>query len=77
MTIAWSALEPESECRLAVYDARGRMVKDFGRLASGSTHKQYWFLRDDQGRAIPDGVYLVRLSSGARSVTRKAVVVRD
>ncbi len=62
---------------LEVYDLRGRRVRRVhdGALASGP-HVLTWNRRDDDGRAVPGGVYLVRLSAGAEVRVRKVGVVR-
>jgi hypothetical protein len=63
------------EVRLEVHDLQGRRVR---RLAAGrreaGAHRSRWNGADDQGRALPAGVYFVTLESGAVSVTRRVVL---
>jgi flagellar hook assembly protein FlgD len=63
---------------LDVFDVSGRRV---ARLLSGErvgagTHRVEWEGRDDQGRRVVPGVYLVRLETGDGEASRKVTVVR-
>jgi hypothetical protein len=61
---------------LAVYDLAGRRVRVIAQgpaRAGRSTAR--WDTRDAVGARMPSGVYLVRLSSGAQTRTRKVVVL--
>jgi phage tail sheath protein FI len=63
---------------LHVVDAAGRRVRtlvDAETLANGEHHRQ-WDGADDAGRALPSGVYFVRVSGGGESATRSVVLVR-
>jgi len=71
------ALGQEAEASLAVYDTAGRRVAllDSGRREAGRRELS-WDGRDDAGRRLPAGVYLVRLDAEERSFTRKLVLLR-
>ena len=60
--------------RLAIYDITGRRVALLheGALSPGA-HRIEWDGRDDAGRSIGPGVYLVRLESAGANVARKVV----
>lgn len=64
---------------LTIVDAAGRVVR---RLAAGSSPAAgaradwTWDARDEQGRAVPAGVYFALLRSGERAAREKLVVVR-
>ena len=59
------ALEREGTVALAVYDARGRLVRDLGaRTFPAGEHAVTWNGRDEAGRAAASGVYYVRLVGG-------------
>jgi hypothetical protein len=60
--------------QLAVYDLSGRRVALLAREMEGIGVTE-WNLRDDGGRPVPSGVYLVRLS-GLRATTSRLVVIR-
>jgi hypothetical protein len=62
---------------LVVFDASGREVRA---LASGGftagDHAPHWDGRDDDGRIVPNGVYLVRLQLDHDTETRRVVLLR-
>jgi spore coat protein A len=62
--------------RLAAFDIAGRRVRSLagGRKDSGSYVLQ-WDGRDEGGRRLPSGVYLLRLEVGGDVVIRKSVLV--
>ncbi|HOX27093.1 MAG TPA: FG-GAP-like repeat-containing protein [Candidatus Krumholzibacteria bacterium] len=63
--------------RLAVYDIAGRQVALLADAPQGSgRHSARWDGRDGSGRAVPAGVYLVRLESAGAVTSRKLVIVR-
>jgi hypothetical protein len=61
-------------CRLAVFDACGRLVWQQGVTAASGTSLVTWNRVDARGRAVPAGVYLARLESAAGSSTVKVVL---
>jgi len=67
----------EGRVRIAVFDAEGRRV---ALLADGDVraglHAVAWDGRDDGGRAMPAGVYLVRLAGFGRSEARRVALTR-
>jgi carboxypeptidase T len=69
-------LDAPGEVRLAVYDALGREVAVLaeGRREAGP-HTARWDAQTFAGAAAP-GVYLVRLTAGARSVARRVTLAR-
>lgn len=70
-------LPQAGEARLAVYDMNGRLVRGLfdGPLGAG-LHLQAWDGRDDQGRALPDGVYFYRLDADGERISEKVMRVR-
>jgi hypothetical protein len=62
---------------LAVYDAQGRRQRllDAGERAAGPFSVE-WDGRDEAGRRLPGGVYLVRLSDGTGSRAVKLVMLK-
>jgi hypothetical protein len=60
-----------------VFDARGRRVtRRSEALPAGGRVEIPWSARDDQGRALASGVYLVRASHPTGERVRRAVLVR-
>jgi hypothetical protein len=71
------ALPRGARVRLEVLDLQGRRVRSLvdhalpaGRFAFG------WDLRDEDGRAVAPGVYMIRLATGERSLVRPIVVLK-
>jgi hypothetical protein len=66
-----------SRAQLAVYDLQGRRVAallDEARVPG--SHAITWDGRDEAGRPVATGLYLLRLESGARVATKRLLVVR-
>ena len=65
------------QVELAIFDMRGRLVQvvDSGSRSVGR-HQATWDGRDDEGRAVPTGTYICRLSTPQGSQTKKMTVAR-
>ncbi len=63
---------------LAIYDGGGRLVRELypGTQLSAGDHGVEWKGRDDQGCALPSGIYLLRLSVDDGSATRKLIILK-
>jgi uncharacterized delta-60 repeat protein len=63
--------------RVRLYDAAGRLVRTLadGSFAAGR-HQSEWDGRDDAGRPVAAGVYLVRAESGAANAQQKVILMR-
>ena len=63
--------------RLGVYDVLGRKLRALveGKMGSG-LHRVVWDGRDEGGREVSSGVYVLRLEVGGKVFTRKVVMVR-
>lgn len=62
---------------LAILDARGRLVRGWPAVLQPSgAIEQTWDGRDAGGKALPAGVYFVRIDLGTHSLTRKFNLVR-
>jgi len=68
----------DGEVTLTIHDLSGRNVRTLvqnGRGADGAGAA--WDLRDDDGRAVPPGLYLARLvRNGGRVSVRRVIVLR-
>lgn len=71
------ALGRDSSFTLTVFDVRGRLVRRLqdGVAASGP-HEIGWDGRDDGGRELPSGVYLLRLETARGASTQRVGLVR-
>jgi hypothetical protein len=72
LRVAFS-LPTEAPARLELLDIAGRAlaVRDVGALGPG-----HHVLDLTESRALPAGVYLLRLTQSGRSLTQRAVIVR-
>jgi hypothetical protein len=71
------ALDKAQEVRISVYDITGRVVVQLVDAIQGAgTHSATWNGKNERGQAVPNGVYLVRVSAGNYQATRKLTVVR-
>ena len=61
----------------AVYDIRGRLVRTLvaGQQPAGY-HRIAWDGRDDSGRRVGSGVYIIKLNTPGRSIAHKILKVR-
>lgn len=75
MTVSFSRVQGK-EYELSVFDMRGRQVRRF-RGGGGDSPGQWVFDgRDNSGRRLPAGIYLLRYSSGNQRLTQKIVYTR-
>ena len=71
------ALPAAAHVTLFVYDVRGRLVATLvDRLMPAGTADVLWNGRDDRGAAASSGVYFYRLAAGARTLTKKMVLLK-
>lgn len=63
--------------KLQVYNIRGQLVRTLvnGHLASG-IHNIVWNGRDDHNTPLSGGIYLYRLDTGERRITRKMLMLK-
>ena len=70
----------KQEARLRIFDASGRVVRDLSPyLGSSIMHSGSavsWDGRDDRGKKLPAGVYIIRCTAGEHQETQKAVMLR-
>lgn len=75
-TIRFGLGEPWISPRIAVYDIAGRLVRDLSAGARPGASSVTWDGRDDAGRDLPSGLYLVRIFVEGKTVTRKVMKTR-
>ncbi len=76
LEIRWELPAPAS-VRVAIHDARGRLVRDLdlGARPAGAGSAT-WNGTDDTGRACASGTYVLRLQAGTETVSRTVTLVR-
>ena len=68
---------PSTPASLVVYDALGRQVRKLvTRTLPAGSHAFAWDGRDDQGRALGSGAYVVEMRLGAWRQTRKLLLLK-
>ncbi len=69
-------LPAPAEARLRVFDLGGRAVRTiaFGRLGAGP-HERTWRAVDESGRALPSGLYFLRLEAGASAIAKRVMIL--
>lgn len=76
-TVIPFTLDRSTEVSLVVYDVAGRhVVTLLSEELPAATHASVWNGRDASGRKVPSGIYFYRLSTGAETLTRKAILIR-
>ena len=76
-TFVHLSLSSESPARIEIFDSTGRRVRRLleETLPAGE-HLLRWNGEDDQGRVLPSGVYLARVSVDGRETTRRALRIK-
>jgi hypothetical protein len=70
-------LDAEGPLRLELFDVRGRLVRSlYGGTAPRGAMQFTWDRTDASGTPVQSGVYFLRTAFGARTETRKVLVVR-
>ncbi len=62
---------------IAIYNLKGQKVKSIYRgIAAKGEHMLEWNSKDDNGRSIANGIYLVRVKHGNKTEIHKAILIR-
>jgi hypothetical protein len=73
-TMARFTLARDGDASLIVYDISGRTVRVLlQRYMPAGEHSMLWDFRDDGGRSVPAGLYLVKLRVGKDVFTRRVI----
>ena len=71
------ALDESQNVSLKIYDATGRVVKTIvnGKMPEGY-HQIEWDNKDESGKAVPAGVYVLRVVTNSKSETMKLSIMK-
>ena len=69
-------MEAAGRATVAVYDARGRLVRRLGGSFAAGARQMEWNGQDARGRSLPSGVYFLRLETPQGAVSRKVVLAK-
>jgi hypothetical protein len=77
MTTIALVIPEEAQVDLSVFDLAGRRVRTLvdQRLSAGN-HALNWDGTDDEGRALPSGIYMSQLVTGEKRAVKKIVLAR-
>ncbi len=77
-TISFGEVYGAKSIDLKIYDATGRLVKDFSRFTPDASRSTFlfWDGRDNLNRTVPNGIYFVRLISGENKQVVKVILVK-
>lgn len=72
-------LDKTKDISLRIYDATGRLVKNFSLRSSNFllSTSVMWNGTDDRGRKLPEGVYFVQLNTPYHKVTKKVIFIKQ
>ncbi len=71
------SLEQSGAVEVAVYNATGQKVRTLqAGMLEGGSYRLVWDGRDNSGRSVATGLYLVRLQSGTQQVVQKITLLR-
>ena len=76
LAAVWALLEDVKDPEIPVVSVRELGVLRARGPVDAGAHELVWDGRDDAGHDVGSGVYLVRLSSGEQSFSRKIVLLR-
>lgn len=74
--IIFSTGQSAKSIALEIYDATGRLVKQWDYPAIKLSDHIIWDRKDNLGRTIPAGVYLLKIQSENTSVTKKVIILK-
>jgi hypothetical protein len=77
-TISFGEVYGAKSIDLKIYDATGKLVKDFSRFTPDASRSTFlfWDGRDNLNRTVPNGIYFVRLVSGENKQVVKVILVK-
>jgi flagellar hook assembly protein FlgD len=76
-TVVYDVPEPGGHVALEVYDVTGRSVRELvGSFQTPGKREILWGGDDDNGTALPSGVYFLKMSSGDYERTIKVTLLK-
>ncbi len=78
ITVMEYTVNDQTHGRLAIYGSSGRLVRVLVDevAGEGGPHTVTWNGTNDEGQALPSGVYFARLEAGGETATRKVVLLK-
>ncbi len=70
-------LAEASEVKISVYNTRGQLVRSFAPFTHDAGHGSIvWDGKDEGGNSVSSGIYLFRMTVGAKSYSAKALMMK-
>jgi hypothetical protein len=70
-------LAKSSDVEFRIYNSRGQMVRNMALgVKDAGTWNLVWNGTDNNGRAVPTGIYYIQMQAGKDSFIRKAVMMK-
>lgn len=73
-TISFSIPKDAKNSEIKIYNIKGQLVKQFS--ISNEKSSIEWNGKDESGRQVVSGIYLYKLDTGEKSITKKIVLLR-
>ena len=71
------ALAESQSVSIKIYDATGRLVKTIAnRKMPEGYHQIEWNNKDESGKAVPDGIYVLQIFANGKSETMKLSIMK-
>ncbi len=75
-TLRWT-LPERVHCRVSIHEVSGREVAELAEgVMEAGEHERGWTARDERGRPLSSGVYILRLRAGQLSASEKLVLLQ-
>ncbi len=76
-TIIGYQLAKRDKVEIKIYNITGRIVKTLvNKMESSGYHRVTWDGKDDEGKSVPDGLYLYQLKTPESSVTKRLILIK-
>ncbi|MCK4339805.1 MAG: T9SS type A sorting domain-containing protein, partial [Candidatus Cloacimonetes bacterium] len=73
-TISFFNTKPSKNTKIKIYNIKGQLVKQLSIVNCKSSID--WDGKDENGKQVPSGIYLCKLSIGKEAIVRKMVLLR-
>ena len=68
---------PSDNVELSIYNMLGQKVRTLtNEIKNAGTHTLKWNGLDEMGQSVSTGIYLYRLTSGTKSITKKMALMK-
>ncbi len=76
LDIRWQMADNSQNISLKIYDATGRVVRQFNHPTNLPFNQVIWDGRDNDGKRLPGGIYFCELKVDEQRLTKKLILLR-